>query len=231
MIYRPNQNVDLGYSGRAMNDEGVVVSRRHIHIGGVSSEIDIDGAMAITNGGLVVGIWDRNRGHCGAKWKEGVGTTKLENLYQAIGANDKGIIVGQSRKYLPCLLEGENLTTFPVGRGVACSVNDIGQVVGTTEDGRGFLYQGGEVVLLDQLLPDDSEFVSITSAKEINEAGQIIGQGVTKSGKNHAYFMAPVPLSADLNGDGSVDFFDQAKLSNQWLRTWKGLSDGSSVVD
>ena len=79
--------------------------------------------------------------------------------------------------------------------------------------------------------PIDLEIKPITQASGvcINNKGQIVGYGdyieeddIEHDGTHrYAFLMSPIKntstLSADINDDGIVNFFDQAELANQWL--------------
>ena len=47
----------------------------------------------------------------------------------------------------------------------------------------------------------------LLDASDINDAGQITGQGLI-GGQYHAYLLTPVPIPGDFNHDGTVDAAD-----------------------
>ncbi len=80
-----------------------------------------------------------------------------------------------------------DLTALPGGSGrIALALNNLGQVVGN-----GFLYAGGQFLSLQSLLPAPlSSQWSNLNATGINDAGQIVGQGLI-NGQEHAFLMTP----------------------------------------
>jgi probable HAF family extracellular repeat protein len=96
-----------------------------------------------------------------------------------------------------CILS-EDLASFATG------INNRGQVVGSTIDSdnnwtHGFLWQNGVMTDINTLISGDSN-LSVISASNINERGQISGMGTVATGPNageiHAYLATPV--------DGSI---------------------------
>lgn len=67
------------------------------------------------------------------------------------------------------------------------AINDQGQIVGT-RDGHAFLWQNGQDIDLNALLPSNTDWV-LTSAADINNRGQIVGQG-----SHGAFVLDPKPL-------------------------------------
>ena len=81
----------------------------------------------------------------------------------------------------------------------ATGINNRGQVVGSTIDSgnnwaHGFLWQNGVMTDLNSLIPENSN-LSIISASNVNERGQISGMAFVRSGPNagniHAYLATP----------------------------------------
>jgi hypothetical protein len=89
--------------------------------------------------------------------------------------------------------------------------------------GRGtaaFLYQNGEAVIFNNLLPDNSEWWLLERAVDINNKGQIVGYGYVQGIRRYcAFLMNPITLEGDLNNDGIVDLKDLDALADQWLMT------------
>jgi probable HAF family extracellular repeat protein len=82
----------------------------------------------------------------------------------------------------------------------AYCINELGQVVGDSSmayagDGRAFLYESGSMTDLNDLIAP-SGWV-LTSARSINDSGQIVGNG-TLNGVSHAYLLTPIPEPATL---------------------------------
>jgi probable HAF family extracellular repeat protein len=102
-------------------------------------------------------------------------------------------------------LGGLNSYSYSVGAG--------GQVVGVSEvqitSGRthAFLYTNGTgMVDLNTLINPLSGW-ELTDAADVNDAGQITGQGLINN-QYHAYLLTPVQIPGDFNNDGRVDAAD-----------------------
>ena len=86
----------------------------------------------------------------------------------------------------------------------ATAINNNGQVVGfaTTATGsadrRAFLYSGGNLLDLNNLLPSGSSW-NLTDARDINDLGQIVGMGKI-NGQVHAYLMTPTTVPSTSHG-------------------------------
>ena len=80
----------------------------------------------------------------------------------------------------------------------AYGINDSGQVVGVSwitgnSTSHAFLYDGGNMIDLNTLLPTGSGWV-LKSAYGINDSGQIVGYGsINGSSDERAFLMTPVP--------------------------------------
>ncbi len=86
------------------------------------------------------------------------------------------------------------------GEGRASAVNNFGHVVGNSEltdgdeDYNAFLWRRGcGMVKLSDLLPEDSGWQCLISASDMNDRGQIVGNGITDEGAYHAFLMQPLP--------------------------------------
>ena len=102
-------------------------------------------------------------------------------------------------------LGGLNSYSYNVGAG--------GQVVGaseveiTSDDTHAFLYTSGSGMVDLNTLIDPLSGWELLDAADINDAGQITGQGLI-GGEYHAYLLTPVPIPGDFNHDGTVDAAD-----------------------
>jgi hypothetical protein len=67
---------------------------------------------------------------------------------------------------------------------------------------------------LNDLIPDNSG-LELLSALDINDAGQIVGFGVTPGGHLRGFLLQPRP-TGDLNGDGGVNVSDFLLLLAAW---------------
>ena len=133
------------------------------------------------------------------------------------------------------------MTTLSVGeQGETRSINELGDIVGwgylTDEqkaefilahgegpggaypDCQAFLYHDGQLInLTSQILPEPAWYC-LGTAFDVNNSGQIVGDGYTMTGEEHAFLMTPVPtcpapLVGDLNDDCKVNFIDMAMLA------------------
>lgn len=139
--------------------------RAFVHQNGVMSDLGTLGgvfsyARAINNRGNIVGFADPGDG------------TPHAFLYSNGSMTDLG--------------------TFGFTSSDAHAINDLGQVVGTVAssgDTLAFLFDQGEGILLNGLLPADSGW-SLTGAFGINKSGVIVGVGY-HNGELRAYSLTP----------------------------------------
>lgn len=78
----------------------------------------------------------------------------------------------------------------------AIGINNNGVIVGASWLGnemRGFVYVGGQMRDLNQLLDLSGEGWIIESANAINDDGWIVGTGFYNGGKERAFLLIPVP--------------------------------------
>jgi hypothetical protein len=91
-----------------------------------------------------------------------------------------------------------NLSALPGGAGmVAAALNNKGLAVGS-----GFLYSDGTVRALASLIPPASGWSSLV-ATSVNDAGQIVGQGLI-NGREQAFLMTPTAESVPEPGTAAV---------------------------
>jgi probable HAF family extracellular repeat protein len=121
---------------------------------------------------------------------------------EAHGVNDAGVVVGWSGTAEPQTTHAfvyrdgamTDLGTFGGRYSEAFAVNDAGQVVGYADlannRSHAFLYEGDELIDLNDLLPEGSGW-TLESAAAINNAGQIVGRGRNPGGFPHAYLLTP----------------------------------------
>jgi probable HAF family extracellular repeat protein len=109
--------------------------------------------------------------------------------------NNSGEVVGFSLSFSDfedhaVLLSHGQLISL--GPGVATSLNDRGQVVGSSfaaGNETAFLYQNGTRIELNSLLHAGSGW-ALSSASDINDRGQIVGAGI-HNGAFHAFLLSP----------------------------------------
>jgi probable HAF family extracellular repeat protein len=81
--------------------------------------------------------------------------------------------------------------------GCCHTINDSGQIVGFSIEpanpyfGRALIWQGTQPKDLNAFVHDPGPFVQLTGAFSINDSGEIVCQGVTKTGELHACLAVP----------------------------------------
>jgi probable HAF family extracellular repeat protein len=124
------------------------------------------------------------------------------------GINDAGVVVGESTEVAGGVTSLQafiyrngsmtSLRTLAAALGAdsssASAINNLGQVVGYLGFGpsiEAFLFDGTNMVNLNQYIPAGSAFTSLGSADGINDKGQIIGSGTLTNGDYHGYLLTP----------------------------------------
>ncbi len=170
-----DQGQAVGYSGSCIAATHAVMWKNNTafvlqDLGGTRSNV----AYAINNLGQIVG-----------KVRSADGTHYVAALWQPDGTLT-------NHEPLP-----GDLDAFATG------INNLGQVVGNDFDSNfnwshGFIWQNGVMTDLNTLIPADSN-LSIISASNINERGQISGMATVVNGPDagniHAYLATPVDAS------------------------------------
>jgi probable HAF family extracellular repeat protein len=101
----------------------------------------------------------------------------------------------------------------------AADVNDNGMVVGYAWDGqftgldpRAWVWVDGTMYDLNDLLDASSDFEMLSRATGVNNHGDIVGFGRLHDGTTGAFlvegFAPPAVCAADVNNDGTLNFFD-----------------------
>jgi len=180
-------------------------------------------------------------------WENGTRTDLPGGFGGALDINNKSQIAGYFIKLISgnpatnfaCLWEKDSQNKWVVRQldtavnSRANAINDKGQIVGS-ETSLGWSYtptkatlyeiRNGELikVILNDFLPENSEWERLVCALDINDKGQIVGygEGRNEPGSQYAFVMTPIPQpSADLYKDGIVDFKDLAEFASQWLES------------
>ena len=186
-LYSNQQVTDLGTFGgadgivTAINDSGQMAGSY-----GTEPKADYSERVAfLYSGGKVT-----NLGTLGGK------------VTVATDLNNPGQVVGYSQtrrgNYHACVYSGGVLSDLGVLAGgshsLAYGINNLGQVVGASDSAKAtlhaFLYSGAQMKDLNALIPANSGW-ELTEAREINDAGQIVGNGV-KDGHQRAFLLTPV---------------------------------------
>jgi probable HAF family extracellular repeat protein len=138
--------------------------------------------------------------------------------------NDAGVVVGESTEVIGGVT---NLQAFIYQNGSmsslsaqaaavgadsssASGINNLGQIVGYLGFGQftqAFLFDGTNMVNLNQCISADSGFANLSTADGINDRGQIIGSGTLTNGDYHGYLLTLakpwILLSAPAQASGS----------------------------
>lgn len=139
-----------------------------------------------------------------------LGTLEDHNFSEGSAINASGQVVGtssitgggnSSRAFLYANGAMINLGTMGGIASFGYGINAAGQAVGSVLVGtdyrdraihNAFLYSDGEMIDLNTLI-DPSSGWTLSVATDINDAGQIVGWGVTSGGQTHAILLTPVP--------------------------------------
>jgi probable HAF family extracellular repeat protein len=163
---------------------------------------------------------------------------------QAFDVNDAGDVVGSSTWYTTQFFSASQATLWRDGgeemidlgyvpaspwscsaeprwhKSIARAVNNHGQIVGEAmcvasgAPKAAFLWRDGVMHNLNDLIPSGSS-LDLRSALDINDAGQIVGYGITPNEELHGFLLEP-NLIGDINGDGEVGIADFLLLLADW---------------
>jgi probable HAF family extracellular repeat protein len=116
----------------------------------------------------------------------------INNRGQVVGASDTSTSSNSNKLHAFLWEQGRMKDLHTLGSvSVAYSVNNRGRVVGYTyiNNSRAFLWTNGRMIDLNELIPHDSGWI-LTSAQDINDKGQIVGEGVL-NGTSHGFLLTP----------------------------------------
>jgi probable HAF family extracellular repeat protein len=102
-------------------------------------------------------------------------------------------------------LGGHNSYSYNIG--VGGQVVGASEIVTTSDRTHAFLYTSGSGIVDLNTAIDPLSGWELLDAADINDAGQITGQGLI-NGQFHAYLLTPVQIPGDFNGNGTVDAAD-----------------------
>ncbi len=182
----------------------------------LSSTIPISGGVASASGlnlgGELVGTIEISANNSfGYLWASGVFTglgTLDGSSSRALDINDLGQIVGNSHvsgdisAHAFLWEDGEMQDLGTLGDVIsrtsqANAINNGGVIAGWSEAENGkraVLWQEGQIMDLNDMLPVDSEWEALLSAEDINDQGWIVGTGII-SDQMHAFLLRPpIPI-------------------------------------
>jgi len=189
-------------------------SEAFVESGGVMTIIGTGGASGINASGQVVGTTSSDQAFLysgGAVTYLGVPPGGSQSYATAI--NNSGEIAGYSYEkppgsgYVPQAFiysDGviQNIGGIEIGNvllAIPTSINNLGQIVGDTNGSLGspnrapFLYTGGSMYNLDNLLDSSGAGLSLELAYGINDSGTILAEGMTTANGYQAVLLTPVP--------------------------------------
>jgi probable HAF family extracellular repeat protein len=113
----------------------------------------------------------------------------INDVGQAVGTDPQGAFLWDDGALVHLDASG----AYSEGR----ALNNLGQVVGvsyaTEFEGTAFLWESSVMYDLSDLIPPDSGWAYLQEAADINDAGQIIGWGLLKTGERRGFVLTPVP--------------------------------------
>jgi probable HAF family extracellular repeat protein len=113
---------------------------------------------------------------------------------QVVGYSDYTLDNGNKRAYFYSNGQLRDINPFNAPQSFAYDINNGGQVVGAYEltlfgEQRAFIYEGASARNLNSLIPQTAGW-TLTEARAINNAGQIVGKGIHKS-QTRAFLLTP----------------------------------------
>jgi probable HAF family extracellular repeat protein len=114
------------------------------------------------------------------------------------------------------------LNSYSYNVGTSGRVVGASEVVTTSDRTHAFLYKSTTGIVDLNTLIDPLSGWELLDAADINDAGQITGQGLIGN-QYHAYLLTPVPLPSDFNGNGVVDGADYV--------VWRKSGGNSAAYD
>ncbi|MDZ4753430.1 MAG: GC-type dockerin domain-anchored protein [Phycisphaerae bacterium] len=198
---------DLGFMGGGTYSEAY----------GINDLGHVVGVAAIANTNQHAFLWQNGQYTDLSTWSGGTSNSK------AYAINNQGVIVGLNNNVASRWQNG-SVSPLPMPPGVsafapAIDINDAGDIIATATKvfpiEVGVLWRNGEAIALGTL-PGGT----ISRARRINAAGEIVGEANAANGNFHAVkwtvtLIAP-PCPADINGSGTVDAADLSVLLGAW---------------
>jgi len=121
-------------------------------------------------------------------WSPSGGRSELERPWNMVvdarRVNDSGLVVGSGARH--------NLGTWLEIWGIKWDwAYALADRLGRERRRVALLWKGGKLYDLNDLIPKDSGWENLSSARDINDRGQIVGEGM-KGGEAHAFLLTPV---------------------------------------
>jgi probable HAF family extracellular repeat protein len=189
-LYSNDNILDLGTLGgetsvaTAINDHGQVVGGAVATLGRFNNH-----AFLYSNGYM------RDLGTLSKNMSDDYSiATGINNSGQIVGCS---VVNGHSHAFI--YFNGLMRDLGTVGSDLeseAEGINSAGQVVGVDTIGlvgkHAFLYSGGSMSHLNDLIVSQKPGWDLVEARAINDVGQIVGQGINPSGQSHAFLLNPI---------------------------------------
>jgi probable HAF family extracellular repeat protein len=159
----------------------------------------INQALAINDSDVIVGTSSLPNGDVKpVEWANGI-LHQLGNLGGSYAIpndiNSSGVIVGNASTHAGAnhVVEWNDGKVLDLGAGQVGSINNEGQVVGSLGNSA-TLWENGERINLNTVLPANSGW-NLFSAIDINDGGQIIGDG-EYHGQERGFLLTPITTSS-----------------------------------
>jgi probable HAF family extracellular repeat protein len=204
-------------------DQAVIWKNGHMAELPTSTKSYFSRAVGLNESGKIVGfeivkknINDPEQGEYRAvMWKDGnlIDLGIPDSIANDI--NNHGVVVGQRIEYHEDGTSSNHAFLYKDGETVslripneknsqAMAINNLGQVVGYSSDenydSHAVLWQNDTFYYLDDLIPEDSQWDYLFWAHDINDNGQIVGEGIPL-GKTNEYAFIMNPVSTSINID------------------------------
>ncbi len=195
---------------------GNLVSHAFLYSNGSITDLgtlggSLSSAAAINNNGQVTGLSEtKSNAHAflysdGHMQDLGALSGGANGFSQGTALNDSGEVVGYStvhgdwRAFLYANGSMQDLGTLGGDASEAWGINDSGEVTGVSDTGKSgfaatdaFLYSDGSMYNLNSLIGNADSAVWLTSAKAINDEGEILAEGIDIENHDfYAYLLTP----------------------------------------
>jgi probable HAF family extracellular repeat protein len=192
-----NKSGDVVGQANGVDDNGTLVNGAFLYSAGLMHNLDSNGiAYGINNTGQIAGSFAN-----GFLYSNGMsqnpGTLPGAFGYTGRAINDHGEIAGTAQ-----FSDGQHAFIYSagvmhdLGLGAALGINEHGQAVGYRQFNGGvydaFLYSGGSLYDLRDLVAGPPSLTFFREAAAINDAGQVTGTALME-GNAQAFLLTPIP--------------------------------------